>query len=65
MISVFGGYERAYSFSAGGAFSAYCPIEPINPVDDFKHEMTISKIVDVPAALTKVRDFIGPESVAA
>ncbi|MBN8956771.1 MAG: hypothetical protein J0H17_09350 [Rhizobiales bacterium] len=65
VISAFGGYERAYSFSAGARFSPYCPIEPMNPVDDFKHEMSISKLIDVPAALAKVRAFIGTESVAA
>jgi ADP-heptose:LPS heptosyltransferase len=65
VVSVFGGYERAYSFSAGARFSPYCPIEPINPVDDFQHQMRTSKLIDVPKALEKVRAFVGAESIAA
>jgi hypothetical protein len=65
VVAVFGGYERAYSFSAGARFSSWCPVEPINPVDDFQHQMRTNKLIDVPKALDKVRSFIGAESIAA
>lgn len=59
VISVFGGYESAYSFSAGAQFSPWCPIEPITPVDDFSHHCMTSKKIDMPAALDSVAQFVG------
>lgn len=50
VATIFGGYERAYSFSAGAKFSPYLGIEPINPCDCFKHGCRCSKSIDVPAA---------------
>lgn len=59
VISVFGGYESAYSFSAGAQFSPWCPIEPITPVDDFNHYCMTSKKIDMPMALEKIARFVG------
>lgn len=64
VISVFGGYESAYSFSAGAQFSPWCPIEPITPVDDFSHYCMTSKKIDMPAALDKIAGFVGVQERA-
>lgn len=49
-ITVFGRYERAYSFSAGARFSPFLGIEPINPTDDFRHDESSDKAIDIAAA---------------
>lgn len=64
VVSVFGGYESAYSFSAGAQFSPWCPIEPITPVDDFSHYCMTTKKIDVPAALGKISRFVGVDQQA-
>jgi len=58
VVSIFGGYERAYSFSAGARYSSYLGIEPINPIDDFKHEVR-SKTIDLPSATGALLSFVG------
>ncbi len=57
VISVFGCYERAYSFSGGARFSPYLGIEPINPCDDFKHDAKRSKEIDLADATARVTLF--------
>lgn len=58
VVSIFGGYERAYSFSAGARYSPYLGIEPINPTDDFKHEVR-SKTIDMSSATDALLSFVG------
>jgi ADP-heptose:LPS heptosyltransferase len=65
VIAIFGGYERAYSFSAGAQFSPWCPIEPVEPVDDFSHRCKTSKAIDMDAALAQVAGFLADQRVAA
>lgn len=55
---VFGGYERAYSFSAGAAFTPYLGIEPIEPCDCFSHAHLCKKRIDLPAARDQLHEFI-------
>jgi hypothetical protein len=57
VICSFGRYERAYSFSAGARFSPYLGIEPINPCDDFKHDDTSDKTIDIAAAIGRAAVF--------
>ena len=64
VVSVFGGYESAYSFSAGAQFSPWCPIEPITPVDDFSHYCMTSKKIDMPLALDKIAQFVNVKEQA-
>ncbi len=54
---IFGHYERAYSFSAGARFSPYLGIEPINPCDDFRHDASRDKSIDLPAARRRLETF--------
>lgn len=54
VISLFGGYERAYSFRDD---AKTCKIEPIHPRDDFKHA-PCDKSVDMPRALQIASDFL-------
>lgn len=64
VISIFGGYERAYSFSAGARFSPYLGIEPINPCDCFDHGCRCSKSIDVPAARESIAAFVAAHTPA-
>jgi hypothetical protein len=57
VISVFGHYERAYSFSGGARFSPYLGIEPINPRDDFRHEHRPDKHIDLNTAIPRAIAF--------
>ena len=57
VATIFGGYERAYSFSAGARYSPYLGIEPNNPCDCFKHGCRCSKSIDVPAARERLEAF--------
>ena len=58
-ITVFGGYERGYSFSAGAAWSPYLAIEPIEPCDCFDRRHCCRKDIDLPSALDALRGFVG------
>lgn len=66
---IFGGYERAYSFSAGARFSPYLGIEPINPTDSFTHDLRHDKTIDVITAVPRLvafaADAAGRSAVAA
>lgn len=57
VVCTFGSYERAYSFSAGARYSPYLGIEPINPCDDFTHDRTRDKKIDVRAAKANLAVF--------
>jgi len=57
VICVFGGYENSKSFSAGARFSPYLGIDPIKPCDCFRHDHSCQKVIDVPAAIKRVREF--------
>lgn len=57
-VVVFGGYERAYSFSAGATFTPFLGIEPVDPCDCFSHHHQCKKRIDVPAALVNINQFI-------
>lgn len=56
-VTIFGGYERAYSFSAGARYSPYLGIEPITPCDDFRHDNTRDKSIDLPLARARLATF--------
>lgn len=58
VISVFGGYERGYSFSAGAKRTPTLAIEPIRPCDCFSHRHACQKAIDIPAALERVEAFL-------
>ena len=57
VICTFGRYERAYSFSGGARFSPYLGIEPINPCDDFKHDDSFDKSIDLADATRRAAIF--------
>lgn len=57
-ITVFGGYERGYSFSAGARYSPYLAIEPIEPCDCFDLGHVCHKAIDVPAGLAALDAFL-------
>lgn len=54
---IFGAYESSYSFSAGARYAPYLGIDPINPCDDFRHDDTRDKSIDIPAALGRLASF--------
>jgi len=56
-ICTFGRYERAYSFSGGARFSKYLGIEPINPCDDFRHDRSGDKNIDLATAIPNALVF--------
>lgn len=58
IVCVFGGYERAYSFSAGAKFAPYLGIEPANPRDDFSHATTnLDKTIELAPAASRLENF--------
>lgn len=59
-VTVFGGYERGDSFSAGGTWSRYLPIEPVQPCDCFVGNCprACTKAIDLPAARAALEAFI-------
>jgi len=57
VICTFGRYERAYSFSGGARFSPYLGIEPIDPSDDFKHDDSHDKTIDIADATCRAGVF--------
>lgn len=56
-VTVYGGYEDARTFSAGGRLTPWLPIEPIVPVCDFKHDTVHDKSIDVAAAIPRLQEF--------
>lgn len=57
VISVFGGYESAYSFSSGEKYAPYLGINPITPCDCFSHGHKCKKAIDIPDAMRKAKKF--------
>ena len=55
VVSMFGGYERAYSFRDD---AKTCKIEPLNPCDCFTHHHGCGKKMDVQAATRRALEFI-------
>jgi len=59
VAAVFGSYEASYSFSGGARYSPYLGIDPIVPCDDFKHDNTKDKTIDIPKAKSRLALFAG------
>ena len=57
VVCSFGSYESSYSFSPGAKFAPYLGIDPIIPCDDFKHDDTRDKSIDIPRAKARLADF--------
>lgn len=57
VVAVFGSYEASYSFSGGARYSPYLGIDPIIPSDDFKHDTTKDKTIDVEKAKARLAVF--------
>jgi hypothetical protein len=57
VVCTFGSYEASYSFSGGARFSPYLGIDPIVPCDDFRHDNTRDKSIDVEAAKARLAVF--------
>lgn len=57
VVSVFGGYDCAKSFSAGAAFAPYLAIEPKKVCWCFRHGCPCSKDIDMPPALERITAF--------
>lgn len=57
VAAVFGAYEASYSFSGGARYSPYLGIDPIVPCDDFKHDNTKDKTINVPFAKSRLALF--------
>lgn len=58
VVSVFGGYESAYSFSAGAKKTPTLSIEPIHPCACFSHTHECKKDIDMPKAKAALRDWL-------
>lgn len=56
--TVFGGYERGYSFSAGARWSSYLAIEPIEPCDCFDRGHHCRKDINLPSARAALLEFV-------
>jgi hypothetical protein len=59
VAAVFGSYEASYSFSGGARYSPYLGIDPIVPCDDFKHDTTKDKTIDLAKAKSRLALFAG------
>lgn len=59
VAAVFGAYEASYSFSGGARYSPYLGIDPITPCDDFKHDNTKDKTIDIAKAKSRLALFAG------
>jgi hypothetical protein len=57
VCAVFGSYEASYSFSGGARYSPYLGIDPIIPCDDFRHDNTKDKTIDVAKAKSRLAVF--------
>ncbi len=62
MICVFGGFESKESFSAGGRYSPWLPIEPVRPCACWDPACKHDKTIDVPAAHARIAQFIAEHS---
>jgi len=58
LICIFGGFEGKESFSAGGRYSPWLPIEPVKPCSCWSPDCTHDKSIDIPAALARIETFI-------
>jgi ADP-heptose:LPS heptosyltransferase len=58
VVGVFGGYEAAYSFSAGARFTPTLAVEPATPCDCFKHTHRCDKRIDKAASEKRLLEFI-------
>lgn len=63
IVSVFGHYERAYSFSIGAALTPSCFVEPIIPVDNFKHDSAVPKNIARGPAIDRIQGFIAAQGI--
>lgn len=57
-VAIFGGYERAYSFSAGADFAPHLYVEPVRGCDCFEHHHPCEKRIDLAAAMEQLREFV-------
>lgn len=57
VCAVFGSYEASYSFSGGARWCPYLGIDPINPCDDFRHDNSKDKTIDVEVAKFRLTVF--------
>ena len=57
LVCVFGSYENRMSFAGGARYSAYLPLEPIEPAH-YLGDTETSKEMDVVEALRKVDDLV-------
>ncbi len=57
VVSVFGGYESSWSFSAGARFSPYLGIDPVRPCACFSHYHECDRRIDESKATADIRSF--------
>lgn len=57
VVATFGSFECSKSFSAGARFTPYLGIDPIHPSDDFQHDASRDKAIDLPAAKHRLGAF--------
>ena len=58
LVCIFGGYEGKESFSAGGRYSPWLPIEPINPCSCWQPLCKHDKTIDIRSAIARIETFI-------
>ncbi len=58
VIAVLGGYEDHRSYLCGAKWTKYLGIDPMRPCQCFSHTHNCDKRIDLPAALTRIRDFL-------
>ena len=58
MVTVFGGFEDARSYSAGARFSPWLAIEPTKPCNCWTHGHDCDKRIDLASAVKRVQDFV-------
>lgn len=59
VVSVFGGYESSWSFSAGARFSPYLGIDTISPCACFLHNHACERRIDEAQAKAAIKEFAG------
>jgi hypothetical protein len=57
LITVFGGYENARSFSLGAKLSSMLGVDPIKPCECFSHNHACDKRIDLSVALRQVMEY--------
>lgn len=65
VLSVFGGHESSTFYAIGNRFAPTLGIDPIKPCDCFSRNHACDKRIDLPAAQSKVEDFISEHCHAA